>query len=198
MLKIIFIFGISLGVAVAMFGPDCNPKRCYDLGPKISRNDPHDMFPNGERLKEFCPDILAVIKCFSLEIETCSSETVEELAASDNKTIAAVANIFLGTSNLLIDICDDDTDIHKAYVENIGCFRNVVMNREAETRCQNEAREMYGAYRSRPMESREDAQHAECLSASYAFACLTEEVLKECGEEARSTAVDIAKRTKFF
>jgi len=199
MLKHILILTLIVGVAVANFGSQCNPQKCNELGPKISPPlSPEEMFPDGERLKKYCPDFLALIECVSEEIETCTGQTFAELAASDNETIAGISNIILGTGHLVMDLCDDDSAIHKAYVENIVCIKNALTDDETEYTCITEARAMYGAYKTPLPQSRTGENHAACLVAAHIFACASGEVQRVCGEEARDTMVDIIKRTKFL
>uniref|UniRef100_A0A2L2Y4P9 Secreted protein n=1 Tax=Parasteatoda tepidariorum TaxID=114398 RepID=A0A2L2Y4P9_PARTP len=192
MWKSILILCISFSGCLAIL-ETCSADRCQKLAPPVDMENPDHLFPSVERLEAVCPAIRVAFDCILEEFSKCADQDLDEMATSDNETLVAASGIILGTKNLMDDLCDSTTQIHKAYARNIGCIRDTMMAPMTMPLCAFEAKGLYGTYK---FGEEEDEREHHCIVAAHVFACISGDVLEQCGEEARATLVELLKRTK--
>ncbi|XP_015904446.1 uncharacterized protein [Parasteatoda tepidariorum] len=195
MLKLGFLLLFMIGGSFAFLVSICDFKKCHKLATEHSLFDIENVLPTAERLVSMCPSIKEVMQCEMQEWNNCLGEDLHDFLNSDNETIRAAVNVYLGIAGLLTDMCDNTTPFHRAYAENIVCIKEVSMSYLTQALCYTEASALTTAYKN---EHTLTAEQSACMLTAHVFACTTGEILQDCGEEARATAVEFVKRTKLL
>ncbi|XP_071039349.1 uncharacterized protein [Parasteatoda tepidariorum] len=154
---------------------------------------PDNFFPSAENLEAVCQDMHKILDCQLEELAKCADKVLDAVSTSDYEAVVAAFSINLGTKSLVDDLCDSTTQYHKAYVRNIGCINDTVMDPMAFTSCTSEANALNGSLKFG--EDVDDQEH-HCIVNALRYACFFEEVLKKCGEEAWTIIVESEKRGK--
>ncbi|GIY82617.1 hypothetical protein CDAR_451941 [Caerostris darwini] len=134
----LYAFPFTLKGTFAGF-ESCDFDKCQedDLAEGLSRVN---FLPNEQQLRELCPKTLQQVACLVQEAESCTGKTVEELASIADPTFA---KIITGARSLIQDICDENSQFRKDYLESRDCFRGFI--RVGARHCNN--RHTDGGYR---------------------------------------------------
>ncbi|GFY53367.1 uncharacterized protein TNIN_112561 [Trichonephila inaurata madagascariensis] len=164
-----------------------------------------------EHLETLCPLVLESMRCIADEIETCIKMDIFQLAASENKTLSAIGNLFMNTGKFIMDLCDKESDLRRNYLASASCFKDLVVDPEPTMKCHREGNAVYELYAkslnllaeqsnevtdnevSEEVEEREGSEHW-CMVTAYTLACFSAELQDRCGGLARTTFVDFLKR----
>ncbi|GIY42058.1 hypothetical protein CEXT_508611 [Caerostris extrusa] len=90
----------------------------------------HRMLPNEfpgteDEFKKSCSDLEDIKKCLMERLNGCGSDNYDDLAFASSDMPKLVST--------LTEICQEDTELHKSYVEHMSCIKEFVsMNNEKQ------------------------------------------------------------------
>ncbi|GBM26014.1 hypothetical protein AVEN_141974-1 [Araneus ventricosus] len=187
-----------MGGSFAFGGERCDYSKCKESNPSDELEDVRYM-PNAQQLREYCPKILRFLDCNIGTVQSCVGQSISDLAASSNQSVAEEVAALLGVGSLVRDLCNPHSTLHKDYVANIECFRGFIV---VGTRlCTLEARETLDDFYAKSnieVGGLDDALNAEirCLKMGFEVTCLSMRLGESCGESAQSAFVTVVRRLK--
>ncbi|GFS47852.1 uncharacterized protein TNCV_3598471 [Trichonephila clavipes] len=207
----IFLFAVLQSYLVLGIFQSCDMMRCQSASLR-DQLEAVDWVPSTEEhLETLCPPVLQSIRCIADEVETCTKMDIFQLAASENKTLSAIGNLFMNTGKFIMDLCDKESDLRRNYLTSASCFKDLVIDPEPTMKCHTEGNAVYELYAkslnllaeqstevtdneiSEEAEEREGSEHW-CMVTAYTLACFSAELQDRCGGLARTTFVDFLKR----
>ena len=188
-------FIIVFFVQGLVFGQD--EEDCYSLYP-YDEVEEADGIPDAEQLALVCPEVMKYIVCE--EKRSYSTQDGNELDP-----------YIVSNKALVIDLCNNTSKLHKAYLNSIECFRSMV---DEWPSCRKIGQEVYVEFynlKNNVQVSEEDLdieekdefelhEHMEpmCLITGHSLSCISIKILETCGLEAHETYVELVRRSKFM
>ncbi|KAF8773489.1 hypothetical protein HNY73_016148 [Argiope bruennichi] len=153
-------------------------------------------FPYKEELSRLCPGVLGFFDCYFTEVQKCTTLSISELAATGNE----FASKLLTARNFIVDICNEDSTLHNDYVSSINCILDVT---NAQSPLCKDGREklVKDFYESRnPLQNAGKDEETIldekiCLEIVYTFACLAQDIYKNCGKTARTLYLTVLEHS---
>ncbi|GFY45446.1 uncharacterized protein TNIN_17821 [Trichonephila inaurata madagascariensis] len=135
------------------------------------------------------------------EIKNCSGKTLEELQTSSDMRDSITATMLLSAGSYALDLCDEKSQLHKDYTENINCYLDFVEDMD-RSKCQEDAEMKVNAFfDSNPLSGEQNDRDTviasqRCLVKAYRQACVSLQLEELCGDLARKTYLFIVGRMK--
>ncbi|XP_035211339.1 uncharacterized protein LOC118185570 [Stegodyphus dumicola] len=144
-------------------------------------------FPETEKdLEKICPLIEDYIKCLGRYDEMCSTK------------LFSLPGQYGNILSLVDDICNKDSQFHKAIVEGLPCIGHGIINRNAT--CFNSQEELLNSYfehlhsEDREVDSKEEHTKHMCLRFLHEVSCVGEYISKGCTTSGRDAFLDGMRR----
>ncbi|GIY82615.1 uncharacterized protein CDAR_451931 [Caerostris darwini] len=182
---------LMIGGTFAIFGENCNTDKCESLN-TMKELQPLRYMPNKEQLERLCPGTLQYIDCHIEVLESCTGQRILQLSSSSNKSVSGMSKIILNTRHLIREICDEDTTLHKDYIENIECFRGYISF--GPFQCRDEAEETARQFvENMDSINPDEDKRAErnCLTNAFEIGCIMTGLGRDCGDRARDLMMQI-------
>ncbi|GIY89072.1 uncharacterized protein CEXT_112501 [Caerostris extrusa] len=186
MFSLFLMFGISQA---------CDYSACDSINP-ISEFFEVGFLPNKEQLLKLCPKTLQYFVCENRNVKTCTGKSIQELSLLDDQD-AKQFRMFLKLEKIVLEVCNENSTLHKDYVDTIECFRDFL--RKPNTVCEKEtpkAEEKILEILNNIGDSHELYLKKRCLEAAFEAACFTLQLEETCGEAARTTAITLLQMLK--
>ncbi|GFR22059.1 uncharacterized protein TNCT_633001 [Trichonephila clavata] len=189
-----------IGSSIESHLEKCDIAKCYDLSP-VGDLRPIRYTPNKEQLDLLCPRAVQYANCIFDEIKNCSGKTLEELETSLDIRDSITATMLLSAGSYALDLCNEKSQLHKDYTENINCYLDFVEDMD-KSKCQEDAEMRVKAFfDSNPLSGEENDRDTviagqRCLVKAYRQACVSLQLEEHCGEVARKTYLFIIGRVK--
>ncbi|KFM71223.1 hypothetical protein X975_14314, partial [Stegodyphus mimosarum] len=145
-------------------------------------------FPETEKdLEKICPVIKDYIKCLGRYDEICSAN------------LFPVPEQYGNILSLVGDVCNKDSQFHKAIVESLPCIESGIIKRNATCfKSQEELLNSYFEYlhsEGREVDSKEEHTKHMCLRFLHEVSCVAEYVAKGCTTFGRDAFLEGMRRT---
>ncbi|GFS47881.1 uncharacterized protein TNCV_3598621 [Trichonephila clavipes] len=150
--------------------------------------------------------VLRSLRCLGDEVKLCIKMDVNQLAASENKTLSIIGNLFLSVGEFVAELCNNETDLRRNYLASVSCFKDLYEDPEPLMKCHRDGDAIYASYaRSLDLlgEVQNEVREGEvserwCMVSAYILACFTDNLKDRCGNVARATFVDALKRFHYL
>ncbi|KFM68688.1 hypothetical protein X975_18336, partial [Stegodyphus mimosarum] len=163
-------------------------RACIHLYPK-AQMDEIGVAPDGNELIAVCPSAHEFFDCIKNFVSECflpGDETTESL---------------LVTGDLVKEICDEESEIHKDYIHSVQCYKSLEKSNVGPF-CERRAEALYNAYLHFLREEIEDVddadrtRHRYCIETAYKIACISLAILEDCDEVAHLTFLEVVHRSQ--
>ncbi|GBM04625.1 hypothetical protein AVEN_75582-1 [Araneus ventricosus] len=193
MLIFVLLLSFIAGRSIAF---SCDETRKCDEYSTIQELSDLNFTPNREQLLNLCPRTLQFFDCFFEEVQKCTVLSLPELAGTGHE----LASEMLRTKNLIVDICNEDSSLHKDYAASIECIRDVT-NAQSPVCKDDTEKVVKGFLESRSLlDAGKDEEFLSeeqlCLEMAYTLACFSEDINKNCGETARRVYLTVLEHSK--
>ncbi|KFM68689.1 hypothetical protein X975_18337, partial [Stegodyphus mimosarum] len=125
-------------------------------------------------------------------------EELEKCGEAETAEHEGFVEFTKGSKAVLDELCDESSSLHANYLSNADCYRSLLSTAEA---CENHAGSIFQTYKqyqqseSEEMEEMKNGRYRYCFVQAYKVACLSIRINLQCGELARSTFLDIVRRS---
>ncbi|GBN11000.1 hypothetical protein AVEN_111170-2-1, partial [Araneus ventricosus] len=144
-----------------------------------------------EELKNACSIFQRFVECMSNSFKECGVESIEVLKQRYPKLRRLI--------DTTKEICQQDSELHRKYVENSVCLKELMEDITNEHHCLHYTIEAFDqiehAYRNKNPEDDyygPSYQLYRCLFPSLLLNCVTSKIIDKCGLEAKDTSLEIA------
>ncbi|GFY53365.1 uncharacterized protein TNIN_112541 [Trichonephila inaurata madagascariensis] len=121
----IFLFAILQGYPVLGIFRSCDLIRCQSPAVRDQLQAMNWVPTTEEHLQTLCPPVLRSLRCLGDEVKICIKMDVNQLAASENKTLSIIGNLFLSVGEFVTEICNNETDLRRNYLASVSCFKDL-------------------------------------------------------------------------
>ncbi|XP_054716378.1 uncharacterized protein LOC129225875 [Uloborus diversus] len=184
---IVLLFLADKAFADGIKDVDCEQRAFRVCNPEMRRID----FPGSEDdLNAACPIFISRAECLNNYDEVCATKEEDSREFKPGQ--------FKKVLDLLKDVCNNNSLLHKVLSENMGCIKESVENAgDVCTPQRSVLRKTYIAQRDIDYESEsfDEMMKFQCLLTYNMLSCVTGEISRRCGDVTKSAVQEITFRS---
>ncbi|XP_055949952.1 uncharacterized protein LOC129984173 [Argiope bruennichi] len=190
---VLFIFILSCMVTGSLA---CTDEHCQDFTVTTQLYETKFM-PNRSQLEIICPNLIKMFECEKTYLE-CPGQSIEEVAVSSDTVKSKLAKAILGGLSLIRELCDNDSDLQKDYLESVECARSHItdIGRLCLPETSKPTEDYFNQFYSNEDDFFKKISHISCVKDAFHTACMVYKLRDTCGTVAEKTALYGLERMK--